>query len=166
MELRKLPVVLSDEEVLQRGEELARAIDELETYQADERERVKDAADHVKLERKRIGDLATVVRAHKEEREVQCEWEIDYEAGLKRLKRLDTHAVVESKVLEPDERQTKLMLLSKQGPKDAKAAAVEQKTLHKCPECGFEDRKLASMVNNCPKDGRIMQEVKASDSTA
>ncbi len=105
VETRTLPVELTDDELLQRGDELARAIQavrEEERHQKAQREAMKDALASLQGDCAR---LAQVVRERAEPRSVGCRIVHDYAANAVQLVREDTGEVIESRAMSDHERQ-------------------------------------------------------------
>lgn len=100
---RELPVPLTDEELKERGQELAEKMREVD--QAEQAK--KDAAAHHKQIVERLtaeaSDMARVIRAGKVERSVKCYTEHDLEKEVARVVRCDTGEVVETRTLSRDE---------------------------------------------------------------
>jgi hypothetical protein len=96
-ESRFLQVVLTPEEVLARGEQLADAIrrrDQLEAKHKAEREQMKEA---LELAEGEIGKLAKIVNEHQETRAVDVECSLNVTLRLVEEKRLDTGQVIKTR---------------------------------------------------------------------
>lgn len=109
-ETRTLPVPLTDEEVMLRGAELARHLDEIDACE----ERLKAEREEIKAEISRHTEAAMTlrgaVRSRREHREVLCEWSRNDERLTMELHRQDTGECVESRPMTAGERQEKLKL--------------------------------------------------------
>jgi hypothetical protein len=120
-EPRWLPVPLTDDELLLRGNELARALEEKSELE----ERLKSERDDIKSEigtrNERILKLRGSIRSKREQREVLCEWSRNDERMVMELHRQDSGEVIESRPMTAEERQEKLNL--KPVPPRAKATA-------------------------------------------
>jgi len=93
---RKLPCILTDEEVLERGEQLAAAE---HAYTATDNER-KEAAKRFKnaltaIDR-RLTELSDAIRDRVESRDVECRWALDFNSDCRLLLRVDTGEQIES----------------------------------------------------------------------
>ena len=104
-ETRTLPCVLTDDELLARGDALARqhaAIKDEEAAQAGEKKRMKEALDELTGEQAR---LARIVRDKAEPRDVECRIVHDYATQAVQVVRTDTGEVIESRAMTDRERQ-------------------------------------------------------------
>lgn len=104
-EKRSLPVALTQEELLEKSQELAK--DQLDIK--DTEARAKDvAADFKAIIAKldaTIGILSRAITNGYEYREVECEWQYNYKTGIKTLTRLDTGKTVKEEIISDHERQ-------------------------------------------------------------
>lgn len=105
---RNLPCVLSDPERLDYGRKLADL-----NYALDDIERERKAAadtfkDQISTTDAAIRKFTTAIRDGIERRMVDCEWVYHWDSFTKQLVRGDTFEVIESAVIEPDERQMEL----------------------------------------------------------
>lgn len=108
METRTLAVKLTETELDERRDKLAEMVREY--TQAEQAK--KDAATHHKgivdgIE-EQMSHTAREIREKAQWIPVECRKEIDQEAGVEELIRLDTMEVVETRKLSPHERQAKL----------------------------------------------------------
>jgi len=108
MKTQMLPVKLTDDELLQKGEELADAHEELVEANGE----LKKNQDYLKNRIKGIqADISDLIRALKnktEDREVDCEERPDYESGNMQTVRLDTGEVVYTRPLIDSEKQMQI----------------------------------------------------------
>lgn len=107
-ETRRLPVALTDAEVLERAHALIEADEELDAIEKDKKdelERLKELKDDA-IDRKRTARDAVKNKA--EDRDVECEWEADWSAKEWRLKRKDTGEVVEAQTMSKEDLKLKL----------------------------------------------------------
>lgn len=107
---RTLDVNLTAEEIAAYSNALAIEVDNrnaLESEAKSSAKRYKESLDEKKDE---INILAGKVRAQKEPREVSCKWDFNFNANTKTLIRQDTFDLVETRVIEPSERQAYLQL--------------------------------------------------------
>jgi len=104
METRFLTVKLTAAEFEARASQMASASAEAERL-ADERKttaaRYKNQIDELEAT---VRKLARAIESRAEDRNVECEWVKDLDAGVMRLERRDTRAVVESRALTPKEK--------------------------------------------------------------
>ncbi len=109
-ETMRLPVALTEREVLQRSYRLAAIEQELEQEEqalADAKARSKQLTERLELERHY---LAMVVRNGQETREVEVEHRENWREGIVECFRLDTGEQVEFRPMTPAERQRQLDL--------------------------------------------------------
>jgi hypothetical protein len=101
--LKRLPVRLKDNEVMERGEQLARALNEMRAAEEEEKTRkakAKMAIDALKEEADR---LSGIVAFREEPRMVECEERLSLADGVSRIVRLDTGEHVETRSLSREE---------------------------------------------------------------
>lgn len=96
----KLDVHLPEAELAEKGEEMARLIGLWTKAKLDLKAYQKAAKKVIDEYEERYIDLAEIVQAGTEEREVQCFWQFDAPHGLKKLIRCDTGAVEEERAME------------------------------------------------------------------
>lgn len=106
--MRHLVVNLTEEEITRCSQELARVT----TQQAELEEEKKTVTSSYKEKLDRcISDsrcLASKISTKQDMREVECEWQMDYDQRLAKLFRLDTFEEVERRKLTADELQEEL----------------------------------------------------------
>ena len=113
METRNLPCALTETELLERGSQIADLVRE---YQhADEAK--KEAASAAKAELDsldgQIGAVARELREKKAYRIVEVKREKDFGRNVEEVIRLDTDEVIETRVLDPSERQVELLSMKR-----------------------------------------------------
>jgi hypothetical protein len=108
MEYRTLPVMLTEDEVKQKGDVLATRIEERAKLDGER----KAASERFKEELKEIdgdiGSLARQLRERKEHRVINCMWERDDARFSMVLIRQDTGEIVDTRPMRDDERQGSL----------------------------------------------------------
>lgn len=100
IEVRPLTVKLTEPELLKRGDEMANCELEIEQFKVDR----ADVNDRIKVAVKRRAELAHVIEAGEEDREVKCEWVEDFQKNCFRLVRLDTSESVDTKPMQAADR--------------------------------------------------------------
>lgn len=106
---RMIRCPMTDTERLATGRELA---EQEVAWKAAEDERTAERArlnENVRLHRDRVRELAKALMDGHVDRLVDCEWTVDIVEGMRRLVRLDTREVVQSKLLTPEERKLAIM---------------------------------------------------------
>lgn len=113
---RRLPVVLEEEEVAERAQQLAKAVDAVATQEAsiaaetalwaEKKKAMAGYLHHLKTE---ANALAAVVETGKEDQEVACSWLYALKAGAAFLVRDDTGELVTARRLSDAERQAELV---------------------------------------------------------
>jgi hypothetical protein len=109
---RTLSCILNDTEKRERGKSLADlefAKAEIEYAKKLAMERFKDQLTATQLA---IDDMVRVVRDGAEDRELECYWRYDYASMMKTLTREDTGEIVETAIIQPEERQMNINGLS------------------------------------------------------
>lgn len=107
----RLPVELTDAEMLEAGKRMSKALDDLEAVKAKKREAVSGFNAEIKGFEGTVHTLNEVLKSGAEEREVEVREEPDYAAGMVRVIRVDTGVQVTMRSIDPDERQVKLGLV-------------------------------------------------------
>lgn len=105
-ESRKLMCQLSEEELLQRGDELAKTYIEIAALDLQK----KRITAQIKPLDERIESLVVIIDTKEEERPVKCQWEYDFNFGVKKLHRMDTYDVIDTGDIKDWERQQQLGL--------------------------------------------------------
>lgn len=121
--VRELECALTDAELLERGDSMAAcesAVDELKA----ERRRLNAS---IREQSDKRADLAKIIEAKSETRDVSCEWEPDYDNRRYDLIRLDTKAAIEQREMPEADLQMRLIpptpITKGAGPKAAKSKA-------------------------------------------
>jgi hypothetical protein len=112
--IKRLPVRLTDFELLHYARENAKAADEMDGIEL----RKKQFSDECKA---KIGGIAadigrrnTAINTGEEPREVECYEEPSAKEGKVRVIRTDTHTVVETRPMRPEEYQTAIELFDRE----------------------------------------------------
>lgn len=103
-----LACVLTDQELIEKSKELAKANEDLETAEDRKKDLMADITATIKKHEANIGQLARIVSQGKEYREIKCEWEINYTRGIKTLYRQDTGEIVKTGTVTQKDRQAPL----------------------------------------------------------
>lgn len=107
--LRKLPCILTPEELQARGQSLASCRMEIDRLTAEAKSLAAEYKDQLKGLGQESKRLAKVVKDRQETREVRCEAVLDFKDGRFCVARLDTGEVLEGRPLTDGERQMALM---------------------------------------------------------
>ena len=100
---RELPVPVPDEELADHAKNMARLQHLWVKTKLDAKKFAKACKDVVTKTEEELLELAEIIDAGTEERPVKCQWEFDYAAGTKKLRRLDTWQIVSEETLQGDE---------------------------------------------------------------
>jgi hypothetical protein len=103
--VRELECTLTDAELLERGDSMAAcesAVDELKA----ERRRLNAS---IREQSDKRADLAKIIEAKSETRDISCKWEPDYENRRYDLLRLDTNAAIEQREMPEADLQMRLI---------------------------------------------------------
>lgn len=104
-ETRTLAVALTDHELLERGDQLARAHQAVLDAKAEQKAAAERAKDTLNELEGAVRRLARVVREKTEPRDVECRIVHDYAAHSVQVVRTDTGEVVASRAMSEHERQ-------------------------------------------------------------
>jgi len=110
MVTRNLDVALTHEEVSAYSKTLAIEIDILNSLEAEKARTAKAYKESIDEKKDEINLIAGKVRSESERRDVSCKWNFDFDRNTKQLIRQDTFDFVETRVIEPSERQAYLQL--------------------------------------------------------
>ena len=114
IETRRLPVKLTELEIRERGEELAKTIGEITALETSKKQSADSFKGQISTKEIRRDELAGVVTTRTEYREVEVREEKSYSDGIARIYRRDTGEEVETRTLSKSEmeawRQGKLDL--------------------------------------------------------
>lgn len=100
-----LPVILTQEELIDRSRKLAKANQDNTELENQKKDVVADFNAQAKKIESILGMLSRIVSTGKEYRDVKCVWTFNYTQGYKELKRLDTEEIVRHVELSQTERQ-------------------------------------------------------------
>jgi len=103
--VRHLPCRLTHDELLERGDELARVQEEIMNAEARAAEIKQNLKSEMAALESRRGILAMAVRRREELRDVQCHVVLDYDRRTVAVVRSDTFEVVDSRPATTDELQ-------------------------------------------------------------
>jgi len=106
---RELPCELSDNELQQKGAELAAVDLHIAVLKAEKKAEAKRLGDAIKELEEQQETLATCVDNGTEQRLVSCRWDLDFEGNEKRLVRIDTGDTVETVTMDAEDLQTSLL---------------------------------------------------------
>jgi hypothetical protein len=111
---RKLPVFLTDAELIQRGADLSSNMKKMKVME-DERvtENDKRKSD-IKLVKEIVDKLVATIAERTEERDVQCDQIPYYASGMVEIVRCDTGEVIDKRPMTDSERQETLEFGSKE----------------------------------------------------
>lgn len=121
MVTRSLDVSLTATEVAAYSKTLSIEVENRNDLEREAKSVASKYKDSIDVKKKEINDLATKVRSERERRAVPCKWNFDFNANTKTLIRQDTFELVETRVIEPSERQAWLQLQD-----EAEAAQVAE----------------------------------------
>ncbi len=105
---RELVCSLTDGERRAKGQEIARAIEEISTLEEEKKAATRDLNEQIKTARKHVAELARHLREGSELRIIDCREDPEYRTGTMRIVRSDNGEVVEVRALKPSERQAPL----------------------------------------------------------
>jgi hypothetical protein len=120
MQTRQLKCALTEDQLKQRGtalEAYVHRLHELETEKKNEAARLKDKIESVELAMARV---AVEISERAEYRDVEVTREKDFARNVEEVIRQDTGEIIETRVLQPQERQGELKILRTE--EDAEAA--------------------------------------------
>jgi hypothetical protein len=122
---------LTDDELIQKGEELVKLYKEISVLDAEK----KRLSHKIKGLDEQIEDLIKIIDAKEEERNVLCRWVYNWKKGTKHLIRTDTGEELQYDLIEDWERQQKLI--------EPENEPVAQNKCHLLdPVCGWLNLKL------------------------
>ena len=104
-----LPCILSDNELIVRSKELAKANEDLSTVEDRKKDMMADFTAQQKKIEANINVLSRTVSQGKEYRNVKCKLVLDYTIGKKELIRLDTFEIIRTEQLSQSDRQSEIM---------------------------------------------------------
>ncbi len=111
MQVRRLPVKLTDEEMIIKGQELAELESELTDLESLKRAASKSFAKQIEVKKGKIQRVSHAINTKQENREVECEEVRDEESLKVSIVRKDTGEVVSERLMTDEERQKVLNFL-------------------------------------------------------
>ena len=117
---KTLTCVLADDEIQKLGEDVAAKIGEKDEAEDSMKSSAAHWKDKITAIQAEIRIMVRKITTHKEDRLVECDWEYLYDAGVKKLWRLDTHEVIATEKIPQDEMQEHLKLEG-EAPKEIEA---------------------------------------------
>ena len=107
---QQLPVPLTEEELKQRGKDLAKTHQDIGEIERHKKEINDDFKAKISALEASTSSLSRAISNGYEYREVECEWAFFWEKGEKHMVRLDTGETVEIRKISDFERQDRLHL--------------------------------------------------------
>ena len=105
---KKLPVMLTEDEMRERGEALAESVETTAALTEEKKANDAEINGKIKTSKEITRKLSRIIASKTEDREVECEITKDFERGVVTLHRCDTGEVVETRPMTPDERQEQM----------------------------------------------------------
>ena len=105
METKRLPVKLTQDELIIKGRELAEMETTLSSLKEEKKESAKGFSQKVDSAQNKVGELAHVINTKEEYREVEVERVRDENEMKETVVRKDTGEVVSERLMTPAERQ-------------------------------------------------------------
>lgn len=105
-----LQCILTDQELITKSRELAKANEDLADVEAKKKDVMADFTAQQKKHEANIGVLSRIVSTGKEYRNVKCEWQFHYDKGRKMLRRMDTDDIIRTEEITQKERQVAVQL--------------------------------------------------------
>jgi hypothetical protein len=103
--VRTLPCHLTDDELLQRADQLSRKLAEVEQLQEQKAASASDFKARIEKADEEVSSLARMVRTKEQERPVECLSRKDFARNMVVETRADTGEVVDERAMSPEERQ-------------------------------------------------------------
>lgn len=103
--VRELPCILTEAELLERGDEMAACEQRVEELK-NERRKLNAA---MRAQSDRRGELARIIESKSEQRDVPCRWEPDYDAKRYDLVRSDTGENIDQRDMPEADLQMRLL---------------------------------------------------------
>lgn len=100
-----LPCKLTDEELLERGAELAKVLDAIDEIDAEKKAAVDQFKARVQVQEARARELRTAIESKCEERAVECIESFELRLGVARTTRVDTGEQIRERALRSSELQ-------------------------------------------------------------
>lgn len=149
-EVRRLVCALTDAETLARATELAKTHDEIATLKLQKKAAADSFKAKIELKTQREQELIDVLRSREEQRDVRCVERPEFRLGQVDIVRLDTGAVIETRVMEAHERQPDLFTRAPNGDtvrKDTGEVVVPAREVVD-PEAPFEDDEAMPAIDD------------------
>lgn len=109
-EMRKLPVVLTQEEIREAERRTAQLSQDYDTAEAEKKDATSAFTSRLKGLRTQMSEESKKAISGMEDRFVPCDWIVIREDGVKRLVRQDTGEQVEERTLSETEKQYRMDL--------------------------------------------------------
>lgn len=105
---RILTCHLKDPDILEISEKLADGLEYLRSLEDDKSSSSSRFNSLIKVEKEKADNLVKLIKNKIENREIECQYIINWNENKKNLVRLDTNEVIESNALTYEERQTEM----------------------------------------------------------
>lgn len=105
---KEIPFDLTDDEVREYSEQMARGVQDLEAMKEGKRAENKRRGDEIKTLQEDVNGLAGKVDSGVEMREVECEWVKCFANGTMQMTRLDTSEIIDTRPMDDNEKQRDL----------------------------------------------------------
>lgn len=169
--IKSLSVKLNETELALRGKELAEAMTKRDGLDDAKKCFLDQWKDDVAEADTRVTELRGVCMSGQEYRPIECKLVKDFSRGVREIVRIDTGAVIESKVMTTEERQVSLPIDAKAKTEPAPAPTLPGKACEGCsmadgnhhPECVVAHGEPEEPVEAAPEqaeikpDGRLVQ---------
>ena len=119
-EIRRLPVKLTENELLIKGQELADLERQLSEVEDEKREVSKEFSGRIEGMKNRISETANTINSKQEIRDVEVAVSMDYKSLTVRVVRTDTGEIVSERLMSDKERQSTLKFPKEAEGKDSK----------------------------------------------
>lgn len=103
-----LPCKLSDEELLERGAELAKVLDTIDAIDVEKKAAVDQFKARIQIQESRARELRTAIESKCEDRPVECVESFELRLGVARTTRVDTGEMIRERALRSSELQPSL----------------------------------------------------------
>ncbi len=107
---RKLDCILTEDDVLDRGRQLANAEQDLSNVEYEKKAAMDEFKKSIDAVNGRINTLAKAIREAKEERDVPCVIEDDWQSYEKTVRRTDTGEIIERYEMSETDKQRSLIV--------------------------------------------------------
>ena len=125
--VRELPVMLSQEELVAKGDEVAKLHRKASELRIKKKQMTDEISGEIKGCEGAISVLVGHIRTRTENREIRCEERAQWDAGIANTVRIDTDEIISKRALLPEERQKVLRGIEggKRVPGDEADASTE-----------------------------------------